>query len=367
MRRPEPIPDLDEIRVILEPFGITHIAVADAEPMLRARAEIERRRDLGLSDSMGFTYRDPARSTDPGRAVTGARSVIVAARPYSTAPDTSDESVSEPTCTPIARVARYAWSDHYGPLREGLRTAARRIRRSGHRAVAFADDNSMVDREAAYRAGLGWFGRNANLLIPGAGSFFVLGSIVTTVEYPVGSPVPDGCGSCRRCIDACPTGAIVGDGVIDARRCLAWLVQRPGTFPEEYRVALGDRIYGCDDCQDSCPPTVRLGHRHVAVPFGPEESAVDPAWILDATDHDLLDRLGRWYLAGRDPRWLRRNALLVIGNTATPSDTRCLDAVERFRTGPDPLLAEHADWARRRIDERCRPVTVAAPTRRETR
>lgn len=371
MRRPDPIPDLDEVRSILEPFGITHVGVADAAPMTRARAEIERRRDLGLSDSMGFTYRDPARSTDPGRAVAGARSVIVAARPYSTVSDTPpgsvrDDPVRERVGEPMARVARYAWSDHYGPLREGLRAAARRIRRSGHRAVAFADDNSMVDREIAYRAGLGWFGRNANLLIPGAGSFFVLGSIVTTVEYPAASPEADGCGSCRRCIDACPTGAIVDDAVIDARRCLAWLVQRPGTFPEEYRIVLGDRIYGCDDCQDSCPPTVRFGHRHVAAPHGPEESAVDPAWILEADDEELLERLGRWYLAGRDPRWLRRNALVVIGNTATPADARCLDAVERFRTGPDDLLAEHADWARRRIDDRCRPVTVDAPTRRET-
>lgn len=363
MRRLDPVPDLGEIRAIVEPFGITHLGVATAEPMERARLELEHRRDLGLSDTMGFTYRDPQRSTDPSRAVAGARSVIVAARPYATEAGAAGSPADDPD-RPMARVARYAWSDHYGPLREGLRAAARRIRRSGHRAVAFADDNSLVDREIAYRGGLGWFGRNANLLLPGAGSFFVLGSIVTTVEYPTDTPVPDGCGTCRRCLDSCPTGAIVADGVIDARRCLAWLVQRPGTFPEEFRAALGDRIYGCDDCQDACPPTVRLGSRHALPATGEELSRVDPVWILEAGDDALLDRLGRWYLAGRDPRWLRRNALLVIGNTASPGDTRCLATLDRYRAGDDPLLAEHAEWARRRVDERFRPVGVAAPGRR---
>jgi len=374
MRRPEPAPDLDEIRRILAPYGISHVGVASAEPMERARLEILRRRDTGLSDTMGFTFRDPDRSTDPGRAVPGARSVIVAARTYTTSDATSaepgdpgDPREGSPVDTPMARVARYARSDHYGPLREGLRDAARRIRRSGHRAVAFADDNSMVDREIAHRGGLGWFGRNANLLLPGAGSFFVLGSIVTTLEYPSASPVPDGCGTCRRCLDACPTGAIVDDGVIDARRCLAWLVQRPGTFPEEYRAALGDRIYGCDDCQEACPPTVRLGHRHTVPPDPDELAMIDPVWMLEADDAALLDRLGRWYLAGRDPRWLRRNALLVIGNTASPTDGRCMSVLDRFASGSDALLAEHAEWARRRVSERHRPVSVAAPSRREDR
>ena len=153
----------------------------------------------------------------------------------------------------------------------------------GIRAVVFADDNSIVDREVAYLAGIGWFGKNANLLIPGAGSWFVLGCVVTTAEYPVGTPLADGCGSCRRCLDGCPTGAIVAPGVVDANRCLAWLVQQPGTFPLEYRETLGDRFYGCDDCQTVCPPTVRHG-RHHTVALGDDAQAwVDVLDVLDAT------------------------------------------------------------------------------------
>src|SRR5690606_20411219 len=148
-------------------------------------------------------------------------------------------------------------------------------------------------REVAYLGGLGWFGKNANILMPGAGSFFVLGSVVTTAEYPVATPLADGCGSCRRCIDGCPTGAIVAPGVVDANRCLAWLVQRPGTFPVEYREALGDRLYGCDDCQTVCPPSVRKGPRRDSAGTPDEPQAwVDVLDLLDTDDATLIARHG---------------------------------------------------------------------------
>ena len=151
-------------------------------------------------------------------------------------------------------VARYASDDHYGPLRHALGVIAERLQRDGWQARVIADDNALVDREAARRAGLGWYGKNTNLLLPGLGSWFVLGSVVTDAPLPPAVElVADGCGACRRCLPACPTGALVAPGVLDARRCLAWLVQAPGVFPLEYRAALGDRLYGCDDCQEVCP------------------------------------------------------------------------------------------------------------------
>jgi epoxyqueuosine reductase len=224
---------------------------------------------------------------------------------------------------------------------------ARLLRDAGWRAVVVADDNAMVDREVAWQAGLGWFGKNANLLLPGRGSWFVLGSVVTDAPLPASrGPVADGCGSCRRCIDGCPTGAIVAPGVVDARRCLAWLAQRAGVFPREHRVALGDRIYGCDDCQEVCPP-----NRHQ------EASAADPdavAWLdlldlLAAPDHELLARHGRWYLAGRDPRWLRRNALIALGNVGDAGDSRVIATLDRNLRHADPMLRSHAAWAARRL------------------
>jgi epoxyqueuosine reductase len=216
-----------------------------------------------------------------------------------------------------------------------------------------ADDNALVDRAAAHRAGLGWYGRNANLLVPGHGSWVVLGAVVTDADLGTSAPVPDGCGPCRRCQDGCPTGAIVAPGVVDARRCLAWLVQAEGSFPVEFRTALGDRIYGCDDCQEVCPPSRR----------GPEgarpvESAgawVDLLELLEASDADLLARHGRWYIARRDPRHLRRNALVAVGNVADPVDRRVERTLRRYAEGDDEMLAEHARWALVAVAERAVP------------
>ncbi|MEC7175576.1 MAG: tRNA epoxyqueuosine(34) reductase QueG [Actinomycetota bacterium] len=336
-----PVPTIDEIRIELEAHGITHVGVAPATPMLRARKALAERKALGFADNMSFTWRNPERSTTPTVSVAGAQSIIVAALPYLA------EDVA-PATGRRAHIARYARADHYSILRTALRSVARNLKMAGERAVAFADDNALVDREAAYRAGIGWFGKNANLLLPGAGSYFVLGSIITTAMYEPSQPVDDGCGSCTRCLDGCPTGAIVAPGVIDARRCLAWLLQKSGTFPTEMRAALGDRIYGCDDCQEVCPPTVRLGRRNMSSAAPGLGEWVDPLDMLTMSDDELLDTYGLWYFAERDPRWLRRNAIIVLGNTTDPNDSETLEVLQSVTDGQDVILAEHAQWA---VDE----------------
>jgi epoxyqueuosine reductase len=350
VRRPQSLPTIDDIRDLLAAVGVSHVGVTSADVLSDARRDLHERRAIGLHDDMGFTYRDPDRSTDPTRAVAGARSVIVAARPYLTDVDPVPPT---PAAGPHARVGRYAWVDHYAPLRNALRDVCKRIRRADHRAVAFADDNSIVDRAVAHRAGLGWYGKNANLLLPGAGSWYVLGSIVTTAWYePATDPVADGCGTCRRCIDDCPTGAIIAPGVIDARRCLSWILQKPGIIPDEYRASIADRIYGCDDCQDACPISVRLGPRQAIELDARADAWVDAVELLDADDNWIEHRYGHWYIADRDVRWVRRNALIVIGNVADPADGRVRRVIDQYRSGIDPILAEHATWAAARLRER---------------
>ena len=347
---------LESLLQFARELGLDRVGVTDASPLSRARVAIDDRKARGLSDTMGFTYRNPSRSTDPNTAVEGARSIIVAARSYhSDQPDHPGGMV--------ARVARYAQDDHYTPLRQALQKIALRLRADGYRAVVFADENNLVDREVAYRAGLGWFGKNANILLPGAGSFFSLGSIVTTaVLAPAAQPAPDGCGTCRACFDECPTQAIVADGVIDARRCLAWLVQKSGIFPREFRVALGDRLYGCDDCQTSCPPTVRLHSRHQAriAPVAGPGAFVDVIELLNSSNESLLEKFGSWYLAERDPRWLRRNALIILGNIAPVNNSAVNNSVmspveqvlRRYLGDIDPMLRLHAVWAAVRLGRR---------------
>lgn len=350
--RSEPVPAEYAASIIemARELGLGRVGFTDATVLERARVALHDRVDRGLSDTMGFTFRNPERSTDPRRAVDGARSVIVAARSYNV-PD------EEPPTHLSATVARYARIDQYTPLRQALQKIALRLRADGHRAVVFADENDLVDREVAHRAGLGWFGKNANLLLPGAGSFFSLGSIVTTAAFaPATQPAPDGCGTCRLCIDACPTAAIVDIGVVDARRCLAWLVQKPGVFPVEFRESLGDRIYGCDDCQSTCPPNVRLAPRHrprdaaeLPVAIGPGQH-VDLLEILRVDDDRLIELYGRWYLADRDPMWLRRNALIILGNVApVPVDDSVRSLLRHYLGSDVPILRAHALWAARRL------------------
>lgn len=333
--------------------GLDEVGCTDVAAFPDVRRSLEDRRDAGQHAGMSFTFRNPRRSTEPARLLRDARTLVVGARAYL-------EPRPERPTGPVAAVARYAWRDHYAELRAGLEAMAAVLRDDGHRAAVFADDNALVDRAAAHRAGIGWWGRNSNLLVPGAGSWFVLGSVVTDAELPVATePVADGCRSCTRCLTACPTGAIVADGVIDARRCLAWLVQDVGVFPREHRVALGDRIYGCDDCQEVCPP----GRRDVARadrgdPFDgarPDDPPPD-AWVsvlelLDphVPDEELLTRFGRWYIPRRDPRHLRRNALVVLGNVGDAADPAQRATLARWCHDDDELLRAHAVWAAARL------------------
>ncbi|NDC45605.1 MAG: DUF1730 domain-containing protein, partial [Actinobacteria bacterium] len=210
-------PYTDELLSLGIEAGLHRIGCTDASPLIEARAAIEQRIDGGLQDEMQFTFRNPKRSTTPNDALDGARSIIVAGLSYAT-PDV------EPPFAVSGRVAKYSWVEYYEPLRRALTVVRDRLRSDGHRALVFADDNSIVDRAVAHRAGIGWYGKNANILVPGAGSFFVLGSVVTTAELATSSIVEDGCGACRRCLDGCPTQAITEPGVVDARRCLAWLL-----------------------------------------------------------------------------------------------------------------------------------------------
>lgn len=345
----------DDITEFARGVGLDRVGVCDAAILTRARDELFRRKAEGLSDTMEFTYRNPERATDPSRTLPEAQSILVAARSYRRshiASGSAGSSPDEPANS--ARVAAYAQENHYGALRLGLNAVASRLRDLGHQAVVVADENNLVDREVAWRAGIGWFGKNANLLLPGAGSWFVLGSIITTAPLrPTPTPVPDGCGTCRRCIDACPTQAIVSDGVIDARRCLAWLVQKAGVFPVEYRVALHDRLYGCDDCQDSCPITIRLGPRVPAQGIVDDDAIgalVDIVDVLESDDDTVMSRFSQWYIPQRNPNWVRRNALIILGNVATvPVSRRTENLLVRFLASSDPYLRAHAVWSARRL------------------
>ena len=330
-----------QLHAVGQAAGLHSLGVAPADVMLRARQQIQNRIDDDLVNDMKFTFLRPERSTTPTQHLEGAQSIIVGVRSYAIAdhPDAVTSSL-------LARVARYAWLDHYGHLKDSLSVVAERLRHDGHRAVVFADDNAMVDRESAWLAGLGWFGKNANILLPGHGSFFVIGCVITTAVLPVATPIDDGCGACSRCIPACPTGAIVNDGVIDANKCLSWLLQKPGIFDRGYRVALHDRIYGCDDCQTACPQV-----RRTALSESTEQlqSVIEVLTWLSMDDETLNATCQRWYVHKRDMTWIRRNLLIVLGNIADPTNPEVVNAVREYVSHPRSELRAHAVWAAARL------------------
>jgi len=340
----------DELRQAGRHAGLDAVGITTAAPFDGTRDVLVRRRQEGLAGTMQFTYRNPDRSTDPGRVLPGARSLVVGARGYERQSPSPLIEVNGTGPGVAARVARYSWVDHYAPLRVALEVVASTLRERGWRAVAVADDNALVDRAAAHRAGIGWYGKNTNILLPGIGSWFVLGSVVTDALLPPDQVVADGCGTCERCLPACPTGALRSPGVLDARRCLAWLVQAPGVFPRPYRVALGDRLYGCDDCQEVCPVNRLHTRRHQPPPAEADATPlVDALALLEATDEQLLDEFGRWYVPGRQARWLRRNALLIIGNVGDPALPQVVAALRRALADGDPAVRGPAVWAAARL------------------
>ena len=312
--------------------GLDRVGVCSADPFADTRLVIRSRKTEGLSARLGFTFTDPEVSTDVRQSFPWAERLVVGIRSY--LPSAGDPGKTRPG---RGRVARFAVADSYQPLRSGLGAIAAELRKSGFRAEVLADDSRLVDRAAAVRAGVGWWGKSTMVLAPGAGPWFLIGSVVTDARLPTSAPMQRSCGTCIACLPACPTGALVAPGVLDARLCLAAVAQGPGVIPRDLRPYMEDRVYGCDECLAACPPGARLLERAVA-PRG----SVDLVELLRRADRELLDDFAHFYMPSRRPRILRRNALVALGNTGTADH---LEMVAGYLGNPDWLLRLHAVWA----------------------
>jgi epoxyqueuosine reductase len=318
-----------------ETSGLDAHGVTGADGFPDVRATMEERTASGASGRLGFTFKDPATSTEPIASFPWARSLVVGAHGYVPAAGATTRRAGQ------GRVARFALTDPYQPLRRGLDAVADALRQVGYRAEVLVDDDRLVDRAAAVRAGVGWWGRSTMVLLPRLGPWAVLGSVVTDAVIAPDHPMVRSCGTCTACIPACPTGALSLDGGLDARRCLAALAQTPGIVPRAFRSAMGDRLYGCDDCLEACPP----GRRVADTPVDPR-SSVSLSWVLEAADQSLMERFAHFYLPGRTPSVLRRNALVAVGNEGDPA---MRDLVAVHLAHPDPVVRAHAVWAFARV------------------
>jgi epoxyqueuosine reductase len=325
-----------ELERLAEELGLDVVGAAPAAAYDETERHIQERKTRGLFADMRFTMAQPDVSCHPERLLDGARTVISAAHCY---------YAPEPPLEPgEGRLPRYTWYDGYAVLRERLEALGRRI---GGEHRVLVDANQHVDREAAARSGVGFYGKNTLLITRRHGSWVVLGTLITTVDVEATPPLDADCGTCTLCIDACPTNALDEPGVLDSTRCLSYWTQAPAPIPLEYRAELDAQVYGCDICQDVCPWNRGVEKRRGDAPAA--EAHVRLADWLRSDPDELRRKYDRLYVPRNDPRYLRRNALVALGNTGRREDA---SLAEPFLSGDDELLREQAEWAVARIEER---------------
>ena len=330
-----------ELHALAEELGLDAIGAAAAEPYAATERHIRERRERGLFADMRFTMARPEESCHPETLLPGARTVVSAALCY-WLPEPERPSGH-------GRLPRYTWFDAYAQLREKLGELGQRLCQTagGGSYRVLVDANQHVDREAAARSGIGFYGKNTLLITRRHGSWVVLGTLVTDVELEPTAPLGLDCGECRLCIDACPTGALDEPGTLDSTRCLSYWTQAQAPPPAEYRAGLGAQVYGCDICQDVCPWNRGIAKRR----GGDEDPRAHVSLVewLEADGDELVRDLDRLYVPRNDVRWLRRNALVAAGNVGGDAER---NAVAAYAESDDELLREHAVWALERIEER---------------
>ena len=356
--------------------GFDLVAVTGAAEFAGDRAAALQRIADGLMDGLPwYTETRVIRGTSPAELLPGAQSVISLGVSYwvetpgrvgdadtPAGPDVrpaQDDGLSEPAANQpgqaaglTGRVARYAWArDYHRALKRRMRELVRRLESMADTPVAarwYVDDGPMLDRAAARRAGLGWFGKNGNILSPGWGSWTFLGQLITDLPLEPDAPLAKTCGACVRCIDACPTGAIVAPYVVDNARCISYLtIENRGPIPRELRPLMGDWVFGCDLCQEVCP--VNRQARPSTQPVAPAPAVsgrLDLPELLSLSEAEFRAKFAGTSL--RRAKWegMLRNACVALGNRRDPA---AVPVLRRTLQAAPPLARAHAAWALGRI------------------
>lgn len=304
----------------------------------------------GQYGDMAWMARNLERRLDPRVVVPGARSVVVLALNYfqgNSSPLTRPTDRSAPSDAAF-RIARYAWNDDYHDLIERkLRELDTFLTEHGGSQRCYVDTGPVLERDFASESGLGWGGKSTMQIHRQLGTWFFLAELITTLELAADTPARDLCGKCTRCIDACPTQAITAPRRLDARRCISYLtIEHKGTIPEEFRRAIGNRIYGCDDCLTACPWNKFAQVSHEAT-FEARTTVFSRRLrdFLSLTDDEFRALFAKSPIKRIKRAAFLRNVCIALGNVGTADD---LPALATAAADPHPLIAEHAQWA---IDE----------------
>lgn len=301
----------------------------------------------GAAGEMDWMARTEEKRCDPQQVLPGARSIIVLAFNYWQGVEQG--RAADPA---MGRIARYAWGqDYHAVMLRKLDELARFLSDEGGTQKCYVDTGPILERDHAAEAGIGWHGKSTMLIDAKLGTWFFIGEILTTLELPADEAQPDRCGTCVRCIAACPTGAITESHRLDARLCISYLtIELKGSIPVELRPLIGDRIYGCDDCLDACPWNrfAAISHEAAFAALPTTRMLLRDYLALDESEFRILFRTSPVKRIKR--RGFLRNVCVALGNVGNHDD---LPALRRAAADPEPLIAEHASWAIQRIEERC--------------
>ncbi|HET7559995.1 MAG TPA: tRNA epoxyqueuosine(34) reductase QueG [Limnochordia bacterium] len=340
-------------------LGIDHLAVAPAHVAPGDAALLAALKADGRYPP--FCETDIARRTDPNAILPGAKSIVMVALSYLT---DDPAHPPRPDDKPRGWISRYAWGrDYHHILGAKLDALAAFLAEHapGAQSKPYVDTGPLLERGTAERAGLGWFGKNGMIYVPGHGSWVFLGAMLTTAELDFDPPRRKQCGSCDRCMRACPTGAIIGPYHVDAGRCLSYITQMPGIIPREFRRPMGRMIWGCDICQAACPwnweaqPTNRPEFR----PSERVGARPDLIKLLSITKGEFRAAFGETAMAWRGKKTLQRNACIALGNIKDPRAVEPLG--ERLQQDANAGVRAAAAWALGEIGgERAQAALAAA-------
>ena len=338
-----------DLKALAKSLGFAGVGIASTEPLTEAYAELRRSIRAGRMGEMKWFDLDHAeRATQPARLLARAKSVVILAAPYwNSAPMVERNDVQ-----PRGRISRYAWGNDYHTV------LARHLRKlqefldacePGSVTRALVDWGPLAEKAYGVRAGLGWYGKNTNLLVPGGGSWQFLADLVTTVELEPDAPLRKTCGNCTPCLPACPTDAFTSPYVLDSRRCISYLtIEHRGPIDRELRPLMGDWVFGCDLCQDVCPVNKRSAVRGWSEFRAPDVEAAVPALVplLSLSEEEFRERFnGRAILRSKRAGFVR-NVCIALGNIG---DRAAVVPLANVLGDRDALVRGHAAWALGRL------------------